>query len=336
MASLIDLLTPVSCAIPKKRFGPNHDGGYILLDSQFDVQAIFGYGVGHDVSLENQLSAEWNVPAYVFDHTITSVPPLGPNTTYIAEGITGGQETAELKTFSSHLERLLPGDGRVLLKIDVEGAEWDAIERENFDRVTYFVIEYHDLESGTERKTRLLQKISESFDLIHVHGVNFHNQPVFFFDRATPIPRYIECTYIRKGLVETFPCNETYPTPLDMVGRTDVPDVQQQFWKTNAFPVNFMVEPEHIPYVRGVMTRQDTLNDPNFSGVSFHLKKGELFPYRLVYSLNNIQLGPVNLYVPVLHRGYYVPEKRITHSDATKSLSTYDMNASIHSSVELS
>jgi hypothetical protein len=330
MASLIDLLTPVSCGITKKRFGPAHDGGYVLLDSKFDVQAIFGYGVGHDVTLENQLSAEWDIPAYVFDHTITSVPPLGPNTQYIAEGITGGQETAELKTFSSHLNRFLPGDGRVLLKIDVEGAEWDAIERENFDRVTYFVIEYHDIESDTKRKTHLMRKIAESFDLIHVHGVNFHNQPIFMFDRATPIPRYIECTYIRKGLVETFPCNETYPTPLDMVGRPEVADVQQQFWKNTCVPVNFMVEPEHFPFVREVMTRQDSLNDPKFSGFTFRLNKGELFPYRLVYSMKNMLSDPISIYLPVVRRGVWEPENRITHPGAINTVATYDQNASIY------
>jgi len=329
--SLVDLLTPKSCILPKKRYGPDNDGGYVLPDRQFDVKAILGYGVGHDVSLENQLAEAWNVPAFVFDHTITDVPPLGPNTKYVREGITGGEETDELKTLTTHLDQLVP-EGNILLKIDVEGAEWDVLEKEDFSRVTHLIIEYHDLETDTERKARLIGKIDDQFDLVHIHGVNCHNQPVFMLDRVCAIPRYVECTYIRKGLVETYPCIDKYPTEWDMKSRTDARDVVQEFWKSKCVPVNFEVAEEHIPFVEDVMTPYDTINVKESTGYTLKLKEDETFPYQLVYALKDIiSQGIHNVCVPVTRQRVFSLEPRITHPLATSTGVVYEMAVSIYS-----
>ena len=329
--SLVDLLTPKSCVAGKKRYGPNNDGGYVLLDRQFDVKAILGYGVGHDVSLENQLAEAWNVPAFVFDHTITDVPPLGPNTKYIKEGITGGLETDELKTFTTHLNQLVP-EGNILLKIDVEGAEWDAIEKEDFNRVTHLIIEYHDLELDTERKTRLIGKINDMFDLVHIHGVNCHNQPIFMVDRVCAVPRYVECTYIRKGLVETYPCIDKYPTKWDMISRPDVRDVVQDFWNIRCVPVNFEVSEEHIPFVKDVMTSYDTINVKDSTGYTLHIKEDETFPYQLVYALKDIfSQGVNNVAIPVIRQKVFSLEPRITHPLATMTGVLIEISIAIYS-----
>lgn len=334
--SLVDLLTPKSCELPKKRYGPDNDGGYVLIDQQFDVKAIFGYGVGHDVSLENELAEAWNVPAYVFDHTITDVPPLGPNTKYIKEGITGGEETDELKKFTTHLNQLAP-EGNVLLKIDVEGAEWDVLEREDFSRVTHLIIEYHDLETDTEYKTRLIGKIDDQFDLVHIHGVNCHNQPIFMLDRVRAVPRYVECTYIRKGLAKTYPCTDNYPTEWDMKSRTDVPDVVQDFWNSKGMPVNFEVSDEHIPYVEDVMTPYDVINAKEWNGFTLVLKENETFPYQLVYTLKDIlSQGINNVCVPVVRQRVIGIELRIFHPDASKTGVVYDTGVAIYSRIHSS
>lgn len=332
--SLVDLLTPKSCVLPKKRFGPDNDGGYVMPTRQFDVKAIFGYGVGHDVSFENQLAELWDVPAHVFDHTVNKVPPLGPNTRYYKEGIVGKDETDKLKTFRTHLDKLVGPEGNVLLKIDVEGAEWDVIEHEDFSRVTYLVIEYHDLESDTEKKVKLIDKIDEMFDLVHIHGVNCHNQPIFALDRVTMVPRYVECTYIRKGLVETYPCIDKYPTEWDMKSRTDARDVLQEFWKRESAPVNFKVADEHIDYVHDVMTPYDVINQKDYDGFTFELKEGETFPYQLVYALKDIlSQGENNVCVPVMRQRVFGIEPRITHPRATQNGVIYDTGVAIYSRI---
>jgi hypothetical protein len=315
--SLIDLLTPKSCIVSKKRFGPDNDGGYVLLDKSFGEVAVFGYGVGHDASFEEEVAVRLGCKAYVFDHTLgDKFPPFGPNTTFIPEGITAPQNTSELKTFSSHINHLIGPEGDVFLKIDVEGAEWDVIEYESFDRVTQLAIELHDLENDTERKTKLIQKITNNFDLVHIHGVNCHNQPTFRFNRSVLIPRYVECIFIRKGLVETVDCIDRYPTPYDMKSRVDADDVVQEFWKMAPEPINFKVDDVHIPFVKAVMAPGDTINGSE-DGFTFTLYKTDSFPLYLVYNLDDvIKTGPCICYVPVLNRGVVGFELRITHPRA--------------------
>lgn len=329
--SLIDLLTPKSCIVSKKRFGPDNDGGYVLLDKSFGEVAVFGYGVGHDASFEEEVAVRLGCKAYVFDHTLgDKIPPIGPNTTFIPEGITAPQNTSELKTFSSHINHLIGPDGDVFLKIDVEGAEWDVIEYESFDRVTQLAIELHDLENDIERKTKLIQKITNNFDLVHIHGVNCHNQPTFRFNRSVLIPRYVECTFIRKGLVETVDCIDRYPTPYDMKSRIDAKDVVQEFWKmVPAAPINFKVDDVHIPFVKAVMAPGDTINGPEH-GFTLTLYKTDAFPLRIVYSLDDmVNMGINNWMLPIMCKGFVDFELRVTHPGALTTGTLEDCSAAI-------
>ena len=303
-----------------------------MLDSKFDVKAIFGYGVGDNIKFENDLSAYWDVPAHVFDHTIDKLPPLGPNTRYHKEGIVGKDETDKLKTFSTHLNKIVGPEGNVLLKIDVEGAEWDVLEHEDFSRVTYLVIEYHELETDTAKKMKLIDKIDDMFDLVHTHGVNCHNQPIFALDRVTMVPRYIECTYVRKGLVETGPCTDEYPTKWDMKSRDDARDVLQEFWRRESPPINFKVADEHIDYVESVMTPYDTINQNDYNGYTLELKEGDAFPFQLVYALRDMVDKEIStICVPVVKTRVVGIEPRITHPEATKIGVVYDTGVAIYS-----
>jgi hypothetical protein len=330
--SLVDLLTPVSCDVPKKRFGMENDGGYVILDRNFGETAVFGYGVGHDVSFEEQVAQHLKCKAYVFDHTLEGkLPEIGPSTTFIEEGITAPPTTNELKTFSDHLDRLVGSEGTVLLKMDVEGAEWDVLEYESFDRVTQFVLEIHDLESDTDRKTKLLRKLRDKFDLVHIHGGNCHNQPTFRYNRVVVIPRYLECTFIRKGLIETKPLVDTYPTSLDNKCRVDARDVYHEFWNMVPIPLNFKVDDEHIPFVQSIMCPCDTINGPD-TGYTFMLVDTDAFPFKTVYALNDIMSkGLYNVNFPVMLKDVACFQPRLLHINAEKHGSVQDIELAIHS-----
>ena len=311
---MLALLTPKSSSVAKRRFGPNNDGGYVLLNKSFGEVAVFGYGVGHDATFEDQVAEALDCRAFVFDHTLgDAVPHIGPRTTFVAEGVTAPASSDVLKTFSEHLERLVGPVGDVLLKIDIEGAEWDVIEHESFDRVTQLIFEFHDLDIDVERKTRLLQKISETFDLVHVHGVNFHNQPIFAYNRATDIPRFIECTFVRKNLVETCPCTETYPTPFDMISRTDaVGDVNQMFWNVSPTPINFIIPDSYMKFIKELLCPCDTVNGAT-DGFSFTVKETDAFPYNVIYSLEDVVKHEKNIGFLVMKNKVGNLEMRLTH-----------------------
>lgn len=331
---LTELLTPVSTTVEKKRFGPVNDGGYVILNKSFGEVAVFGYGVGHDATFEGQVADSLGCKAFVFDHTLgDKIPELYPNTTFVPEGITGKDETDDLKTFSTHLNKLVGPEGNVFLKIDVEGAEWDVITNENFDRVTQLVIEFHDLEEQTEQKINLINKIRQNFDLVHIHGVNCHNQPIFFVDRVVRIPRYIECVFIRKGLVDIVPCNEQYPTSLDAKSRLDAPDVLQDFWNLKTRPINFLVGTNHANILKNIICSYDTINEENVPDkYNFIIKDEDAFPFSLIYKLPLLTQDNIDICrVMVFKRGFFNIEPRLFKEPSKTSVYVMDPNLSIWS-----
>lgn len=330
--TLLDLLTPVSCDVPKRRFGPARDGGYVIPARSFGEVAVFGYGVGHDASFEDEVAEFLGCKAFVFDHTLgDNIPDIGPNTTFVPEGITAPPETIDLRTFSSHLEKFVGPVGDVFLKIDVEGAEWDVLDFESLDRVTQLVIELHEIDVEVERKTLILEKIREKFDLVHVHGVNFYNQTVFMFNRATRMPRLLECVFVRKGLVETRPCDETYPTPLDAQGHPGKEDVCQDYWLTKSTPINFQVPECHIEALRPLLCPDDTVNAPG-ANIDFIIKPGDAFPYRTIYALEHIVIHNINTHLMICSKGVMHTEMRILCKNSTRGGVINDETVAIWSS----
>jgi hypothetical protein len=107
---------PYDTEVGKARYGKTGDGGYVILNSALGAKAIFGYGVDRDVSFENQLSSGWNIPAFVFDHTITDVPEIGPGVKFIPEGIAPVNQ-APCFTLEKHLRQFGFENSEIILKI---------------------------------------------------------------------------------------------------------------------------------------------------------------------------------------------------------------------------
>lgn len=331
--SLLETLRPVKCLVPKKRFGPPNDGGYVIVPQSFGIEGILGYGVGGDIQFENQISEFFNVPCWVFDHTVMTCPERGPNVTWVTEGITGLEETDKLRRLETHVEKYIGSGKKYLLKIDIEDNEWDVIENTNFDCVQQLIIEIHELDEKTEKKEALLKKILKDFDLIHIHGGNCHNQPVFMYDRVTPIPRYLECTFVRKGLVPCGgPSNEDWPTPYDTICRLDAKDVKQDFWKREPYiRLNFDIQPEHVDLAKTLLGPGDAIGaDPGtFDGFTLKLLKGESFPWPLVFYLYNVK-EPVNICIPIIVKNVLkVAFLRVTHPRATQSFTIVSKDVAI-------
>lgn len=64
----------------------------------------------------------------------------------------------------------------VLLKIDIEGSEYDIIDLiEQYEKnIVGFVIEFHDLEKNIIRLKSFITNL-KNYNLIHVHGNNYSN-----------------------------------------------------------------------------------------------------------------------------------------------------------------
>jgi hypothetical protein len=287
-----------------KRYGRDEDGGYVIYDNPLGATHLLGYGVDKDVSFENQLTEAWGIKATIFDHTIDEVPLTGSSVTYVKEGI-GAVDAPPLFSLENHVKRFVPDGSNFVLKMDVEGAEWDVLRTADLSRVSQLIVEFHDLQ---ENHWDVIQKLNETFHLVHLHGNNCHNQPWTYIDRVHMMPRYLECTYVRKDLVTVIPSTRKFPTPLDHKCRKDVPELELNFWEPCDRPVSFVLEEgTDTTLLKKIMTTDDEIvfkiEDAKWPR-KFKLFKNDIFPYEIIMKLNNVPDG--NLIFMEVHNGAYV------------------------------
>jgi len=306
--------------VRKRRFGGDHDGGYVILDSAFGARHLLGYGVDKDVSFENEVTKEFGIKAHVFDHTITQVPPIGPDVIYVPEGI-GPIDQSPLFTLQNHVNRFVPEGADYILKMDVEGAEWDVLETADLSRVTQLIIEIHDLQDD---HSEIIKKINKNFFLINIHGNNCHNQPYVYIDRVHKIPRYLECAWVRKDLVsKATPSTARLPHPLDTKCRPDVPDVSYDFIARQSPPVSFVVTDNiNKNILNNILTDSDevvpALEEAKHDRI-FIIKPGDIFPYEHILGIPQY---PGNIQFPVGYNGLYLPEVRFIIKNSQNSYET--------------
>lgn len=206
---MIEHIIPYTTEYKKIRLGNNGDGGYVLSEIILEKsQALFSYGVGGDISFDKDFVKKTKRPAYLFDHTVSTPTNLIENIYFYKEGL--GIEIKNCKDFLQHyIERNI--DGPVLLKIDIEGAEYPYLESCDFDSVaeilTGFVVEIHkiNLPENQIKLNKIFEKIKQNFVLIHVHGNNW-GKPFLYKDDKIEIsnfPRSIECTFVKKDLIKS-------------------------------------------------------------------------------------------------------------------------------------
>ena len=217
----LELLSPYTAVgISKLRVGnPTGDGGYVMVDSFQGVSAAISIGIGSDVSWDLDVASR-GIQIFQYDHTVSSPPSSHPNFHFQAIGV--GRNTSEDGRFRSLTTMVseIPDAGDLILKIDVEGAEWDALssKRNNIlKRFLQIVVEVHEPFSGTTRtrlrNLRTLRKLNKTHRVVHVHANNCSGVASF---EGVNIPNVIEITYLRKTGHHFVPAKDNFPTILDM------------------------------------------------------------------------------------------------------------------------
>ena len=199
------LIRPYATSATLLRVGDEGDGGYVMAD-HFTTTTAISIGIGGNVSWDLAMSSRGYSIA-MFDPTIAAAPAAVPNATFhrIGRGTTAQSAASGLELES--LEQLrtragTPEDEAATLKIDVEGAEWDALVGvASFDRYEQIVIEMHDLarlgdEESAHDVLAVLANLHSSHLPIHVHANN--EAPVIPFGTYW-LPDVLEVTYLRRA-----------------------------------------------------------------------------------------------------------------------------------------
>ncbi len=186
-----------------KRFGRNNDGGYCMLNDIQKCSIAYSFGICDDISWDEYI-ADNNVEVYCYDHTIDALPHENSHLHFRKIGIGAEDDLrAGLLSFDSILK--LNGhrkESGMILKMDVEGAEWSVIRDVPQDILSLFsqiIFEFHHVSTpfflNFQESLSVFEKLNRTHQVIWIHANNFDVAEEL--DGIT-IPNTLEITYASK------------------------------------------------------------------------------------------------------------------------------------------
>lgn len=224
------LLEIQSVTCGKIRIGGDNDGGYVMANDFERNRLAYSIGVGPQVIWDVDM-ANRGMTIYQYDHTVPGLPEEHPGFRYQPLGVGPDMSDPQLIPLEEMIRRNEHVDeGNMLLKIDVEGAEWDVLDKMDHDILAKFdqiVIEFHGLEylsakSFLDRCARVFRKLNFHHVPIHIHANNYGTTQVI---EGVFVPGVIELSYARRDRFTFSESEEIFPTDLDQPCRPDQPDI---------------------------------------------------------------------------------------------------------------
>ncbi len=183
------------------RIGEAADGGYVMLDDFRKDMKSYSFGIGNEISWDLQI-ASLGLKNYMYDPTISVLSCEHPNFEFFTEGISGRDDVENrlytLNTFLSRNGDIANRD--LILKMDVEGAEWDFIKscpEELLDHFAQMAFELHgmtDMDMADEIISGL-SKLNSTHQVIWIHG-NVADKAEYAEDMV--IPNLLEVTFANR------------------------------------------------------------------------------------------------------------------------------------------
>ncbi|WPV66538.1 FkbM family methyltransferase [Chitinophaga sp. LS1] len=258
MKNNLDFLKPLPIS-NKARLGRNRDGGYVVYNRIIpETEVLFTYGVGWEISFEEAFNEVTGKKVLMFDPTMVGIYLLDwkairkhfftlrfsqiykqitrglflynkkkeldkKDVNFVNEGISVTKKE-KYDTFANHLRRFNQQDKKILLKLDIEGGEFEIFQNDDIysllGNVNQLLVEFHDLKNRLREVKAIMERIGENFELVHIHANNAGHTFLLFDleDEQTDVvmPDLIEVTFVKKGLIagaDKINTQFTYPVP---------------------------------------------------------------------------------------------------------------------------
>lgn len=181
------------------RIGNQNDGGYIMLDDFKNRNIAYSFGIDGDVGWDDAI-ADRGLDVYMYDHTISSLVRTRKEFHFFQQGIAGRKEGMKDTLASFVYQNGHKNKHHMILKMDVEGTEWDFLESVDDETLFQFdqiVIEMHDLLDVSKYGKIIsgLEKIGRTHYAIHVHA---NNWGAAVYTEGKIIPDTLEVSYVNR------------------------------------------------------------------------------------------------------------------------------------------
>ncbi len=152
-----------------------------------------------------------------FDHTIDAPPETNERFRFQKLAIRAFDATGgiTLRRLRSSLGEDAKG---AVLKLDIEGSEWDVlanVDPETLGPFAQIVVEFHNmhyLPIFIDKATKAVENLTRDFFVTHVH---VNNQEELYSVGGVVIPRVLEATLANRSWFQPAPLTRTFPTALD-------------------------------------------------------------------------------------------------------------------------
>jgi hypothetical protein len=197
--SLLGIFECVEILEPIQRIGGLGDGSYVLAGNHFNECLLVSGGISNNNEFEIEL-ANMGATGFQFDGSISHPPKLherlGFRQAYVGRrsGFLSLQEMTRdgLKFMNMH-------PTAKILKLDIEGSEWDLLAGEDLADFDQIIIEMHGLfevmRINGNLKLQVLNNLVENFYTIYANGNNCCG---FTNIGGYPIPNIAEFSFVNK------------------------------------------------------------------------------------------------------------------------------------------
>ena len=234
--AILELLAPLAphdvAGSGKVRVGRDNDGGYVMVDDFAGLAAAYSLGIADDASWDKQI-ARLGLDVFQYDHTIPHLPEADARFRWRRRKVVGtrSDDPSSITLAEAFGENGHMAGGDYLLKIDVEGAEWDifsAIEPGFLRAFRQIVCEFHGFEEAADPVQCALMRcalinLTAHHRVVHVHA---NNSVPWALLGGVAVPGVLEVTLVRADDHTFAPAAGTFPTPLDQPNDPERADLQ--------------------------------------------------------------------------------------------------------------
>lgn len=231
--TLIEKCAPMKANFPLVRIGSCSDGGYNMLDDFGAVDVCLSFGIGGEISWEQEMIKRGIDKIYCYDPMINNLPINDSRLIFYKQGIAGRDSAQGIyKSMATIINDTGVFSNNMILKMDVEGAEWEFINQTSSEVLNLFkqmTFELHGL-TDTNRKKEILDclsKLRETHIPIWIHG---NNAGMAEISGDYAVPEMLEITYARKKDYNFSKIAYSCPISIDFPNVSYFDDIRLQNW----------------------------------------------------------------------------------------------------------
>ena len=235
LVSLIRSLHPLESGHDLLRLGGTGDGGYLVPDDLDGIASCWSAGIGRDCRFECACG-DLGMEVFLTDGSVTGPPVAHPRFHFTRNcvGVVDDSDTVTLETWTA--PGLDDGRGDMLLKLDIEGAEYDvllAAPRRLLARCRLIVVEFHRLDHLWSKPffdtaANTFAKLLQTHACTHIHP---NNHDGVLRHRGIDVPPTMEFTFERRDrLPAEMSWRMDFPHRLDEDNSTAPPLVLPRCW----------------------------------------------------------------------------------------------------------